>query len=329
MYCASLSFLQTNKPCIHDINVDVMPRQWKILTLSDSLQDPAASKTTNVPLEWHSNIKVRSKHSHLHLDSLVGPSDEIDIAHPRRHDAPEDNAKQCKQFKAVINNTISEFICPLTQELPMDPVIAEDGNVYERVAIEQWLKHQTTSPATNKIISNNLLPTVQVKNLIRSIISNDATMINKANAMRKHITKEITITNAKRLASERNVTTTFQFESQHTSTRHLACAHGVKHNINVKRFSCEMCHKTFKTNAHLQSHLAHIHNINVKWHSCHKCEYKCKWRGSLKTHLANVHDIDVKWFSCAMSKYKCKRHSRFKQHLTDSHDINIKCTPLH
>ena len=156
-----------------------------MFTLSNSLQDPAASETTNVPLEWHSNIKVRSKHSHLHLDSLVGPSDEIDIAHPRRHDAPEDNAEQCKQFKAVLNNTISEVICPLTQELPMDPVIAEDGNVYERVAIEQWLKHQITSPATNNIIGKNLLPTVQIKNLLHSRITTSAKMTCKADAFTK------------------------------------------------------------------------------------------------------------------------------------------------
>ena len=97
----------------------------KLFTLSNSLQDPAASEPTHVPLERHSNIKVRSKYSHLHLDSLVGPSDETDVARPRRHDAPEDNAEQCKQFKVVvINNTISYFICPLMQELPMHLVIA-------------------------------------------------------------------------------------------------------------------------------------------------------------------------------------------------------------
>ena len=152
----------------------------KLFTLSNSLQDPAASEPTHVPLERHSNIKVRSKYSHLHLDSLVGPSDETDVARPRRHDAPEDNAEQCKRFNAVvINNTISELVCPLAQKLPMDPVIAEDGNVYERVAIEQRLKHQTTNPTTNRIISNDLLPSLQDKKLIRSIITNNATMSNK------------------------------------------------------------------------------------------------------------------------------------------------------
>ena len=64
-------------------------------------------------------------------------SEDIDVAHPRRNDAPDDNTEQCKRFRSAIDKSINEFICPITQELPIDPVIAEDGNVYERVAIEQ------------------------------------------------------------------------------------------------------------------------------------------------------------------------------------------------
>ena len=40
------------------------------------------------------------------------------------------------------------FICPITQELPVDPVIAEDGLTYERKDIEQWLGRSGTSPMT-------------------------------------------------------------------------------------------------------------------------------------------------------------------------------------
>ena len=43
-------------------------------------------------------------------------------------------------------------------------------------------------------------------------------MSNKANAVQKHITEEITITNAKRLASERDATTTFQLEQTNSVT---------------------------------------------------------------------------------------------------------------
>ena len=32
----------------------------------------------------------------------------------------------------------SELICPITYEMPAEPVYAEDGRLYERSAIEQW-----------------------------------------------------------------------------------------------------------------------------------------------------------------------------------------------
>lgn len=31
-----------------------------------------------------------------------------------------------------------ELICPITQELMVDPVFAEDGFSYERIAMERW-----------------------------------------------------------------------------------------------------------------------------------------------------------------------------------------------
>ena len=43
-----------------------------------------------------------------------------------------------------------EFICPITQELMQDPVMASDGHTYERCAIERWFARRQipTSPKT-------------------------------------------------------------------------------------------------------------------------------------------------------------------------------------
>ena len=46
---------------------------------------------------------------------------------------------QASKFKKTVDDSASEFLCPITQELPIDPVTAEDGRVYERQAIETWL----------------------------------------------------------------------------------------------------------------------------------------------------------------------------------------------
>lgn len=63
-----------------------------------------------------------------------------------------------------------EWRCPLTQELPVDPVCAEDGRVYERTAIETALLYQRKSPMTNEPMGCRLVPVVQIRNSIRSMI---------------------------------------------------------------------------------------------------------------------------------------------------------------
>ena len=40
----------------------------------------------------------------------------------------------------------ADFRCPLSHVIMLDPVVAEDGCTYERLAIEEWLKTRDTSP---------------------------------------------------------------------------------------------------------------------------------------------------------------------------------------
>jgi hypothetical protein len=51
-------------------------------------------------------------------------------------------------------------MCPITQEVMKDPVIAADGHSYERAAIEKWFKTKRappTSPSTNLALPHTLL----------------------------------------------------------------------------------------------------------------------------------------------------------------------------
>lgn len=43
-----------------------------------------------------------------------------------------------------------ELICPITLDVFRDPVIAQDGHVYERTAITQWIIEHGTSPITRQ-----------------------------------------------------------------------------------------------------------------------------------------------------------------------------------
>eukprot|EP01105_Mastigella_eilhardi_P010197 TRINITY_DN2384_c0_g1_i6.p1 TRINITY_DN2384_c0_g1~~TRINITY_DN2384_c0_g1_i6.p1 ORF type:complete len:186 (-),score=35.13 TRINITY_DN2384_c0_g1_i6:621-1178(-) len=58
----------------------------------------------------------------------------------------------------------SVYLCPITHEVMRDPVVAEDGYVYERAAIEQWLEHHITSPMTNtQLPSRHLIPCYTIR----------------------------------------------------------------------------------------------------------------------------------------------------------------------
>ena len=76
-----------------------------------------------------------------------------------------------------------ELLCPITLELPFDPVMAEDGRVYERYAIEQHIaqtnKSSTSrealrSPITNEPMGSRLVSSLQIKNLIATLIENNS-----------------------------------------------------------------------------------------------------------------------------------------------------------
>ena len=52
-----------------------------------------------------------------------------------------------------------EFLCPITQEMMVDPVFTTDGHTYEKTAIQRWLTHKRTSPLTGALLSStNLIP---------------------------------------------------------------------------------------------------------------------------------------------------------------------------
>lgn len=67
-----------------------------------------------------------------------------------------------------------EMICAITRELPVDPVTARDGRVYEREAILRHFEgkpdNQITSPLTNEIIGKDLLAAPQTRNSIEILI---------------------------------------------------------------------------------------------------------------------------------------------------------------
>eukprot|EP00730_Choanoeca_flexa_P003016 TRINITY_DN11260_c0_g6_i1.p1 TRINITY_DN11260_c0_g6~~TRINITY_DN11260_c0_g6_i1.p1 ORF type:complete len:717 (+),score=119.59 TRINITY_DN11260_c0_g6_i1:254-2152(+) len=59
-----------------------------------------------------------------------------------------------------------QLYCPITMQLMEDPVMAEDGHVYERDAIANWLEKKGTSPMTQAAMGDRLQPVLAIKQLI-------------------------------------------------------------------------------------------------------------------------------------------------------------------
>ena len=112
----------------------------------------------------------------------------------RARDADADaDAVDPKKMRESINDIAKEFICPITQELPVDPVIAKDGKIYERDAILEWFRKKdgdATSPSTGKVIDTELVPVVQARNTIESLIQTGAIEDEIAEAWQKRLAFE-------------------------------------------------------------------------------------------------------------------------------------------
>lgn len=69
------------------------------------------------------------------------------------------------------------LICPITHRLPLDPVCARDGFVYERAAISEWLRRHPVdprSPMTNETMGRALVSATSVQRLVRALVERDA-----------------------------------------------------------------------------------------------------------------------------------------------------------
>ena len=124
------------------------------------------------------------------------PGDAIDLTE-------EGASPQEKKMRASINDVAADLRCPITQELPLDPVIAKDGKIYERNAILEWFRKKdgdATSPSTGKVIDTELVPAVQVRNTIESLIKSGAIEGEAAEAWREKLEQEKEVKEIRALA---------------------------------------------------------------------------------------------------------------------------------
>ena len=103
----------------------------------------------------------------------------------------------CKRYRQAIDDVADEYVCPITAELPIDPVTAEDGRCYERCAIEEWFSRQpepqVKSPVTNEPMGKRLFPAVQLRNTLKRLVESGAISGSKADAWKKAMAEEAVV----------------------------------------------------------------------------------------------------------------------------------------
>ena len=81
-------------------------------------------------------------------------------------------AKTASKADDALTQIVSNLQCPITHRLPVRPVVAEDGHMYERSAIEKWLQTKSTSPLVGAKMGKTLMDSTSTRTLIQSAIEN-------------------------------------------------------------------------------------------------------------------------------------------------------------
>ena len=92
-------------------------------------------------------------------------------------DLAEEASPSKEECVEAMQSIAREFICPITHELPIKPVTAEDGKIYEEKAIREWWSQKDgdpTSPSTGAVIGTKLLPAPQARNTIEALVKSGA-----------------------------------------------------------------------------------------------------------------------------------------------------------
>ena len=91
----------------------------------------------------------------------------------RAADAHAETEANNKKLRSAIDGVAEEWVCPITFELPLDPVMAEDGRTYERSAIEEVIRTQGAglrSPITNQPMGARLMENIQARSTIEKLV---------------------------------------------------------------------------------------------------------------------------------------------------------------
>lgn len=154
--------------------------EQKIRELSDALERTRA-ELTDAKREVAEGIEFAAKR-------VTELDDALEFAQDQLKQVDSTTTEELERHKSSVDRAFAELVCPITRALPVDPVMAEDGCVYERSAIELQMKR-----AKRHV---QLIPAPQVKNMIRAMVTSGALAGDKVEAWKEKLAEEEVVANA-------------------------------------------------------------------------------------------------------------------------------------
>eukprot|EP00041_Stephanoeca_diplocostata_P011872 m.197007 g.197007 ORF g.197007 m.197007 type:complete len:387 (+) comp18706_c0_seq1:462-1622(+) len=82
----------------------------------------------------------------------------------------------------AVRSPLQGFICPLSRNIMIDPVVDADGNSFERRDVELWLSSHSTSPITHNLMKKlHLRPNVALKRCIQQFLEEKSMLLQQTN----------------------------------------------------------------------------------------------------------------------------------------------------
>ena len=125
---------------------------------------------------------------HMATTTEVGPKKTIDEHFTRKRSSDKAGFGDPRD-----DQLLDELLCPIGQNLPIDPVTAEDGRVYDRSALQQWFTKNPgatcKSPSTGVEMGKKLTPAYQIRTTIERLVDRKVLVGDAADEW-KRITEE-------------------------------------------------------------------------------------------------------------------------------------------
>ena len=140
---------------------------------------------------WQRSIDRQREEAAQQAEAPAGRTDGAAPQRKRTADAAELASPREEHTQQIAE----EFICPISQELPVKPVIAEDGRIYEEDHILKWfaMKREAKSPTTGAVIGTKLIAAPQIRNTIEKLVKSGAIKGELAEAWQKASAKNLAI----------------------------------------------------------------------------------------------------------------------------------------